>query len=83
MFAIPSITSYYFTAGKKYELYDVNKDKTFGHVLCDLGHPRAIGLEGKKSAHLWYTGKIDFKPNMFPREDYIRWAKAGRFTMEE
>lgn len=84
MFAIPSATSYYFTAGRRYKVYRINDAHNQGHIKCDYGHTRAIGLEaGKKSAHLWYAGKLDHKPIMIRDEDDMRWAKAGHFTFED
>lgn len=81
MFAIPSISSYYFTVGKKYELYDLNERKTLGHVTCDRGYPRAILLDSKKSAHLWYAG--EFSGHGVRNEDDYRWKRAGHFTFQD
>ena len=49
--AIPSISSFYFTANKEYEVF--NKGTAIGDVTCDAGHRRTINLDEKPSAHLW------------------------------
>lgn len=83
MFAIPSITSYSFTEGKRYKIFDISSNKALGWVRCDRDHLRAISLDGKKSAHLWYAGDVYPKPRNVYDEDHIRWELAGHFTFED
>ena len=52
--AVPSIDSFYFTAGRRYPIRRIwGWRNALATILCNNGHEKIIGVDGRPSAHLW------------------------------
>ena len=78
MKAIPTISSYYFTEGKEYEVYNINEAKTLCSVKCDFGNEKKVLMGDDRSTHLLPLGEI---PGSLSDHDYdkLQWEGAGHF----
>ena len=79
---IPSIDSYYFTAGRRYAVQRVHGHRdSLATLICDAGHERVVSIDtlGQRCPHLHPCRRRD---RTEPAHSYDRqqWRDAGHWT---
>lgn len=77
----PSIDSYYFTAGKRYEVQRVHGYRdSLATLICDQGHQRVVSLDrlGQRCPHL--LPRLEYTDSMSAAEyDRQSWRTSGHW----